>query len=200
MNIEKEAEIDRDWLTVQNYQFKILVMIAALAENKLAFRGKLKDMCEFLGVASSSYNNTKIKEAIAALEKKGDILVLKEGQTWTLTLSVKAERKPKVVRIKNAWIKLIQSYQAPEGKEVAWENILKVFVFLCADKEDIKTYEGIAAVLNLKFDVVRRAVWALDVIDFNDIDFKRKLAWFKTEDGEFKVKGQRMEVGYNFEK
>jgi hypothetical protein len=50
LNLEHEAEIDTEWLTVKNYEFKILVMIACLAENHLAFRGKLKDMCEFLGV------------------------------------------------------------------------------------------------------------------------------------------------------
>ena len=138
---EKEAFIDKDWLTMQNYQFKILVMIAVLAENHLAFRGKLKDMCDFLGVSNQTANTNKIKGAIEALEKSGDILVIREGHTWTLTLSVKAERKPKVIKIKNAWIKLIQQYQAPEGKEVAWESVLKVFVYLCADKKEVKDYK-----------------------------------------------------------
>lgn len=198
MNLEKEAEIDRDWLTIQNYQFKILVMIAALAENKLAFRGKLKDMCEFLGVNNATNNTRKIKDAIEALEAAEYIKVIRDGHTWTMTLSVKGERKPKVVKIKNAWIKLIQQYQAPEGKEVAWESVLKVFVYLCADKQDIKKYEDIAAALNLKFDTVRRAVWALDAVQFNDIDLKRKLAWFKSTDDTFKVKGQRIDIGYKF--
>ena len=196
---EREAYIEKDWLTVQNYQFKILVMIAALAENHLAYRGKLKDMCEFFGVSNQQKNTKKIKEAIEALEAAGYLKYIKDGHTWTLTLSVKAEKKPKVVKIKNAWIKLIQNYQAPEGREVAWESVLKVFVYLTADKEEIKKYEDIAAALNLKFDTVRRSVWALDGIEFNDVDFKRKLAWFKDNDGSFKVKGQRIDVGYKFE-
>lgn len=196
---DREAYIEKDWLTVQNYQFKILVMIAALAENHLAYRGKLKDMCEFFGVSNQQTNTKKIKEAIEALEAAGYLKYIKDGHTWTLTLSVKAEKKPKVVKIKNAWIKLIQNYQAPEGREVAWESVLKVFVYLTADKEEIKKYEDIAAALNLKFDTVRRSVWALDGIEFNDIDFKRKLAWFRNNDGDFKVKGQRIDVGYKFE-
>jgi hypothetical protein len=79
LNLEHEAEIDTEWLTVKNYEFKILVMIACLAENHLAFRGKLKDMCEFLGVKAVQSNRDKIKEAIAALEAKGDIKTLIEG-------------------------------------------------------------------------------------------------------------------------
>lgn len=199
MDLEKEVEIDKDWLTVSNYQFKILVMVVALANEKLAFRGKLKDMCEFLGVSNQTSNTTKIKDAIQKLEDKGDVLVLREGQTWTITLSVKAERKPKVIRIRNAWIKAIQQYQAPDKeKYVSWENILKVFVYLCADKRDIKTYDEIRNDLGLSFDVVRRAVWALDEIDLQDLSFKRKLAWFINNDNEWKVKGQRIDVGLDF--
>ena len=79
MNLEHESAINTDWLTVKNYEFKILVMVACLAENCLAYRGKLKDMCEFLGVQSSTNNRNKIKEAIAALENKGDVKVIQEG-------------------------------------------------------------------------------------------------------------------------
>lgn len=104
MNVNKEACIDYDWITIQNYQFKILVMIACLAQEKLAFRGSLKDMCEFLGVTTSTPNKNKIKEAIQILEEQGNIKVIKEGYTWTLTLSVKAERKQHIIKIKNAYI------------------------------------------------------------------------------------------------
>jgi hypothetical protein len=196
--LPEEVYIEKEWLSIQNYQFKILVMIAALAENHLAYRGKLKDMCEFFGVSNQASNTKKIKEAIEALEAAGYLKYVKDGHTWTLTLSVKAEKKPQIVKIRKAWVTLIQEYQAPEGKEVAWESVLKVFVYLCADKQDVKKYEDIAANLNLKYDTVRRSVWALDKIEFNDIDFKRKLAWFKDKDETFKVKGQRIDIGYKF--
>lgn len=192
LDLEHEAEIDTDWLTVKNYEFKILVMIACLAENHLAFRGKLKDMCEFLGVGNTKPNTDKIKNAIAALEEKGDIKILKEGHTWTLTLSVKAERKDKVKKIKNAYIQAIQEYE-PEDKEdsVAWENILKVLVYLCADKREVKRYDEIAKALGIAEKTAKRAVKALVNIEFNDLSVKKKLAWFKNNDGDFKVIGNK---------
>lgn len=200
LDLEKEAEIDTDWLTVQNYQFKILVMIACLAENKLAFRGKLKDMCEFLGVGNTQSNTSKIKEAIDALEKKNDILVVKQGQTWTLTLSTKAENKQKVKNIKNAWIKMIQDYKPVEkDDQVSWENILKVLVYLCADKREIKRYCEIANDLGIGQSTAKKAVKALVNIEFGDMQVKRKLAWFKSHDGDFKVNGNKYEVGLKFE-
>ena len=198
MNDNKEALIDKDWLSVENYQFKILVMIAVLAQNNLAYRGKLKDMCEFLGVGTSQKNRDKIKEAINALVESKDILVIKEGQTWTLTLSTKAERKPKVVSIRKCWVKLIQAYEAPAEDAVSWENVLKVLVYLIADKKEVKTYKEIADELGIAAKTIERAIKALDGIDFGDISIKRKIAWFKNKKNEFKVKGQHIEVGFDF--
>ena len=200
MNLDNEAYIDTDWLTVKNYEFKILVMIACLAENHLAFRGKLKDMCDFLGVGNSAPNTAKIKEAISALETKGDIKTLVEGHTWTLTLSVKAERKDKIKRIKNAYIQAIQSYEPTDREDsVAWENILKVLVYLCADKREVKRYDEIAKALGMTEKTAKRAVKALINIEFNDLSVKRKLAWFKNNEGDFKVIGNKYEVGLKFD-
>ena len=197
---QHEAFIEEDWLTVENYRFKILVMTAALAENHLAYRGKLKDMCEFLGVGNTTSNTKKIKEAIAALEKSGDIKTIKDGHTWTITLSVKAERKSKIIKIRNGWIKAIQQYECSEGESVSWENILKVLVYLCADKTEVKKYDMIGKALNISVDAAKRAVHALDNIDFGDIAVKRKLAWLKSGDNDYKVIGQKIEVGYDFTK
>lgn len=200
ISMEHEAEIDTDWLTVKNYEFKILVMIACLAENHLAYRGKLKDMCEFLGVGVSQGNRNKIKEAIAALEASGDIKTLVEGQTWTLTLSVKAERKNKIKKIKNAWISAIKDYE-PKDKDndsVSWENILKVLVYLCADQREVIRYNEISKALNISTTQVQRAVRALLNIDFNDLSVKRKLAWYKANDDTFKINGNKFEIGFNF--
>lgn len=200
MNLDNEAYIDADWLTIKNYEFKILVMVACLAENHLAYRGKLKDMCAFLGVKAVQSNRDKIKEAIAALEAKGDIKTLVEGQTWTLTLSVKAERKQKIIKIKNAYINAIKAYE-PTDKDngsVSWENILRVLVFLCADKAEVRRYDEIGKILGIGESTAKRAVKALVDIEFNDLSVKKKLAWYKNHEGDFKVIGNKYEVGYSF--
>jgi hypothetical protein len=201
INLEHEAEIDTTWLTVKNYEFKLLVMIACLAENHLAYRGKLKDMCEFLGVGNSTPNRNKIKEAIAALSEKGDIIVLQEGHTWTLTLTNKCFSKDRVKKIRNTYIQAIQNYQPVDknNDSVSWWNVLKVLVYLCADKREVKRYDEIATALGIGRDTVRNAVLALDRIEFNDMSIKRKLAWFKTQEGEFKINGQKIEVGLKFD-
>lgn len=195
--MEQEVDIEKDWLTVENYEFKILVMIACLAENKRAYRGKMKDMCEFLGVSNATNNTKKIKTAIEELEAKGDIKVIRDGHTWTLTLSVKAERKPKIIKIQKAWIEAIKNYKAIEKKDsVAWENTLKVLVFLIADKRDIKKYDDIANDLLMSIDVVKRCIKALDGIELKDASIQRKLKWFKVNDDTYKPIGQEITVGH----
>ena len=65
----EEAEFEYEWLTREDYQFKLLVLLAVLADSKLAYRGTLADMCDFLGVArGNSRTNMKIKEAIESEE------------------------------------------------------------------------------------------------------------------------------------
>ena len=45
----------------------------------------------------------------------------------------------------------------------------------------------------------KRAVKALVNIEFNDLSVKRKLAWFKNNEGDFKVIGNKYEVGLKVE-
>ena len=96
----EEAEFEYEWLTRQDYEFKLLALLAVLADSHLAYRGTLADMCDFLGVGSSnSRTNKKIRAAIDALEEDGLLKKITDGRTFTLTLSKKAEKQRRVIRI-----------------------------------------------------------------------------------------------------
>lgn len=202
MDLNKEATIDQEWVAIENYEFKILIMIACLAQEKLAFRGTLKDMCEFLGIKEDSRNRNKIKEAIEKLEQLGDVLVIKEGNIWTLTLSIKAERKPKIIRIKNEYINAIKAYKAENKNDsVGWENILKVLVFLwTANNTDVYTQNKIAKATNVSEATVRKAIKALTSIKFNDMSIARKISWYKDLSAQWRVAGTKYQVGFKWEK
>ena len=81
---DNEAEFEYDWLTREKYQFKILALIAVLANNHLAYRGTLADMCDFFGVArGNSRTNKKMLAAIDALETDGLLKKIVDGRTFT---------------------------------------------------------------------------------------------------------------------
>ena len=128
----KEAEFDYDWLTKEDYQFKLLALLAVLADNKLAYRGTLADMRDFLGISGCSKNNRIIKDAIDALETDGLVKKIVDGRTFTLTLSKKAEKQRRIIRMKNDWVMVAKNYAAMPNKteSVAWDKLLKVWLFL----------------------------------------------------------------------
>lgn len=89
---QNEAEFELEWLLRQKNEFKILTLIAVLADNNLAYRGTLKGVCEFFGVKpGDSRTNNQIKAAITELEADGLLKQIVDGRTFTLTLSKKGE-------------------------------------------------------------------------------------------------------------
>lgn len=200
MNLSKEAPINQEWISTENYDFKILVMIACLAQEKLAFRGKLKDMCEFLGIKDDSHNRAKIKEVIERLEKQGDIKVIQEKHFWVLYLTSQAERKPKIIRIKNEYINTIKQYKAENKNDsVGWENILKVLVFLwTTDNTTVYTQEEIANAVKTSSATARKAIKALTSISFKDMAIEKKVAWYKDFNAQWRAAGTKYQVGYKW--
>ena len=173
-----EAEFDYEWLTRADYQFKLLALLAVLADSNLAYRGTLAEMCGFLGVASSNYRtNAKIKDAIDALEKDGLLKKIIDGRTFTLTLSKKAEKQRRVIRIQKEWVMVAKNYSKLPNKSVSvdWTPLLKVWLFLLdrGNSRETITNRQIASALGLTEGTVKNARGALTK-DIEAIISKRK--------------------------
>lgn len=139
---------------MEKYDFKILTLIAVLAENKLAYRGKIKDMCEFLGVKTGqSRTNKAIKDAIDKLEKEEYIYAVKDKQTYTLTLRVKAEKKKEIIKIQKKWIQMVKD---ADSKGASWDNILRVWLYLIDNKKEIITNKDISEALDMDIKMITR--------------------------------------------
>lgn len=161
-----EAEFEYDWLTREKYQFKILALIAVLANSNLAYRGTLADMCAFFGVAAGNNGtNKKLKAAIAALETDGLLKQIVDGRTYTLTLSKAAEKKSRVIRIQKEWVGYATNYkkQADKSESVDWSVILKVWLYLISrgNTNAITTDQEISNELGIKKGTVTNARNAL---------------------------------------
>ena len=164
---EEEVSFDYDWLTREDYQFKILALVAVLADNHLAYRGTLADMCDFFGInGNNSRTNRKIKDAIDALEKDGLLKKIIDGLTYTLTLSKKAERQRRVIRIQKMWVEVAKSYPSWKSKSesVSWENLLRVWLYFLDEsnaRKSIVTNRDIADEINMRIGTVKNARSAL---------------------------------------
>ena len=116
-------------------------------------------MCEFFGVASGdSKNNRNIKAAIDKLEADGLLKQIKDGQVYTLTLSRSAEKKSRVIRIQKQWVEIAKDVKCDDPKRnVSWINLLKVWLFLINNNQNIITTSEIAAALGISTSTVKNA-------------------------------------------
>ncbi len=132
-----------------------------LADNHLAYRGTLSDVCAFLGLVSREKRTyDKIREAIDGLVADGFIHALKDGNTWTLTLTKSAERRSKVIRIKKDWYEVARNYKNSKNS-VDWSVVLKVWLYLIDNRKEIITSQEIADTLGVSVSSVNRAKSAL---------------------------------------
>lgn len=201
--MNEEAYVDVSWLSIDNYKFKILIMVAYLAEDHLSFKGRLREACDFLQIAASSKNIQKIKTTVMELLESGEIVAVEQkGYNWTITISIDLLDKINIINLKKSYIKSIQEYKNKhhETNTASWENIVKVLIYLCSDKREIKSYREIAYDLNVSEATVQRSIQALLNIDFDDLIIKKKLAWIKLMDDEYRVIGTKFTIGYEWDK
>ncbi len=162
-----------EWLNVEDYEFKLLVLTSVLAENNLAYRGTLKAISEWLGISPCAKNNAKIKEAINSLCEKGYLFYKLDGRTWTLTISEKGMKDKQIVNVRKIWVNVIKEFKSDYYK-VSWIKVLKVFIYVYSIKEGtlIKT-DNIATDLGISKSTVSTALRALENINFPKLVFCR---------------------------
>ena len=185
---DDEAGFEKEWLKLEKYNFKLLTLVAVLAQNHLAYRGTVAEMCDYLGVDNQTKNRRAITTAIAQLEEKGMVkTILDNNKVYTITLSVKAEKKKDVIVIQKKWIEMVQGLTTG----VAWDNVLRVWLYLIANEEEIITSKKIAADLGMSKSMVDRIKIIL-VSDLKAIKCQNRAK--KISEGNFQKLGQTIDT------
>ena len=185
---DDEAGFEKEWLKLEKYNFKLLTLVAVLAQNHLAYRGTVAEMCDYLGINNQTKNRKAITTAIAQLEKKGMIKTILDGKVYTITLSVKAEKKKDVIVIQKKWIEMVQGLKS---RGVSWDNVLRVWLYLIANEEEIITSKKIAADLGMSKSMVDRIKIIL-VSDLKAIKCRNRAK--KISEGNFQKLGQTIDT------
>ena len=122
--------ISKDWVAIEDYQFKILILTSVLAEKSLAYRGTLSNMCEWLGIANAPKNTKQIKQAIKELQEKEYIFYHEEGRTHHISITNKGLKNKKVVKVKRKWIDTIKKYNIAKNGNVnrSWDIMTKALI------------------------------------------------------------------------
>ena len=196
------AYLNQDWTYIKNYEFKLLIMVAILAEDHLAFWGPMEDICKFLGIKERTRVRDDIKKALSALVAKNQLIVTEKNGYYTLSLDPTILKdSPKQLVLKKTWINTIKDYKSEDkNRSVAWENTLRVFLYLCDNEHTLEaiSYKQIAADLGISTGIVSNAITALTNISacIGDLGFARKMHYYRTLNGECHNGGQSYTIAY----
>lgn len=174
-----------EWYPLEKGQFKILCMLA----DKGKFRGTLTDMCRYFFVNPQTATRNRFKNSIDTLSQSGYISVQQNGNTWTLEATPRVkEEKTSISR--NDYETIRQRQPSKDKESVAWEAVLKVYLWICDNNyDDVVTNAEISVDLNLSSGVICSAKNVLSK-EFEAIT--RKLETEKIAEGKYRRKGQHL--------
>ena len=179
----KDLVFYREWFPLPKGEFRILAMLA----DKGQFNGNLSDLCRYFFVNPQTATRNRLANQINSLEEQGCIKVERKGRTYTLTAIPKA----RIIKIAREHYELIRTRtRTPDGESVAWENVLKVYLWALENNFDnIITNQMIQDDLLLSAGVICSAKNVLDR-EFGAIH-RQKVSKL-TSDGEIHTIGQNI--------
>lgn len=136
----------KEWLPLPKAEFNILAM---LAEQGGSFRGNYTDMCSYLAVTPQSRNRQRLQAAIESLTSKGFITRESSGRTQTLKVIPKATG----ITLPRSWVQSVIRHDY-SSEDVAFAQVLKVFLWIAHNKREIVTNKEIAAALGVSVSTV----------------------------------------------
>lgn len=178
----------REWLPLQKQEFRILAMLADLGE----FRGNLSDLCRYFSLTPQSRNRNQLKASIEALQSLGFI----ETESCGRCLIIKAVPKEQKIEMPREWMELLKNHDY-SSESVAWEQVLKVYLWISQNEAPIVTNDEIAAALNISTSTLG---YAKNVLEYEYAAITRKKVSEKVGDNAFRTIGQELAAGAWWEK
>ncbi len=130
-----------EWLSLPKAQFRLLAMIAVSGGT---FEGNLTDMCNYLSVTPQSRNREKIKTALKILASEGYI----EWEQGVRIHYLKIKPREAEIKIPLALANSIIKHDFSPDEQVAWEQVLKLYIWIVHNDLDIVKNKMIAEALS----------------------------------------------------
>lgn len=171
----------REWLSLPKAEFNVLTM---LAEQGGSFSGNYADMMRYLNVTPQSRNRKALQAAIESLSSKGFITWESRGRTQHLKVIPKATE----IELPRPWVQSVINHDY-SSEAVAASPVLKVFLWIAQNRQDIVTNDMIAEDLGVSVSTVVSAKNVLER-EYENIT-KRKISEKVSEDT-FRSLGQEL--------
>ena len=170
-----------EWLILPKEQFRVSVMIADVG----AFRGSLADMCRYFSVDPQTHNNNRLRAAIDELTRHHYITATRTGRTYQMTVIPKETE----ITMPAEWVlRILRHEYNSEG--VAWENVLKVQLWLMQNAKELVTNEDISLDVGIS---ISQVVAAMNVLKNEFQAFRKDYAYWNFGNT-FRRKGQIIDM------
>ena len=170
-----------EWLILPKDQFRILVMLADVG----VFRGSLANMCRYFSVDPQTNNNNRLRAAIDELARFNYITETRTGRTYQMTVIPKETE----ITMPSEWVlRILRHEYNSEG--VAWENVLKVQLWLMQNAKELVTNEDISLDVGIS---ISQVVAAMNVLKNEFQAFRKDFAYWSFGNT-FRRKGQIIEM------
>lgn len=180
----EKAIFYREWLPLPKAQFNILAM---LAEQGGSFSGNYSDMCRYLGVTPQNRNRQAFQAAIEALTASGYITHESRGRTQVLKVIPKATE----IVLPRLWVQSVIRHDY-SGESVAFAQVLKVFLWIVQNEQEIVTNGMIAEDLGVSPSTV---VSAKNVLEREYENITKRKVSEKLGENIFRTLGQELAAG-----
>ena len=172
----------RSWLPIEKKQFRILAMLAAEGD----FEGNLSDLCRYFRVDPQTRNRNQLRQALQSLSEQGYIVSEQHGNKFHVSLVPKEEE---TLQIPREWFEAIRTN--PNTENVAWENVVKVLLWLFENGSEIFTNNEIAGELDVSVSTV---VTAKNVLEREFSAITKEYKAVKISEDTYRRIGQKVDI------
>lgn len=130
----------KEWFPLAKSEFRLLVMLADLG----SFEGNLSDICRYFSLNPQTKTRNAIKASLQRLETLGFIKCEMSGRNYKIVSLPQAQT---ILLPRKYFEALVQNKYTTE--EVSKEAVLKVFLWISQNQEEIVTNGEISEDLNL---------------------------------------------------
>lgn len=145
---------DIEWLSLPKAEFKMLLMIADIGQNL----GNASDMCRYFNHSIQSKTKNKLRKALKSLVEQDVINLELNKNNYTATLQKEILQANKV-EVKRKYVTEILHHNYTQS--VAWEIVLKVYIWLLQVGENLFTNRQIGECICVSESTVTEAKNAL---------------------------------------
>ena len=149
----------REWLALDKGEFRIMALLA----DKKQYTGYLSGICRYFGTSSQTKQINKLKDNIHTLVNLGWVEYSNSGRA----IHIKPIPTENRIEVPRRWVKPIMKSNS-FSESVAWEQVLKVYVWIYGNHRPEVTNDEIANDLNISVDTIGLAKNVLEN-DFNAI-------------------------------